>query len=495
MATMHPLPPSAYSLSLSLRDLGYSLETAVADIVDNSIAAEATNIHIICDMYSDTPSFAILDDGWGMSKEELLLAMRHGAVTPESERRPTDLGRFGLGLKTASFSQCRQLTVISLKNGVLCGAEWDLDTIKKQDEWTIALLEPEDIVCVPHIEKMQNNPQGSGTLVLWRKMDRLFEQEQKYTHNERINEKLTILRNHLEFVFHRFIDGEFLGGKKLSLFVNNHLLEAFDPFCKKSDPQALPAENIYLHDQCIKIKPYILPYYSRLSAVDQERYKDRSDFLSNQGAYVYRNGRLMAWGDWFRLTSKGEATKLCRVQIDFPSSLDSFWTIDIKKSHARPPQCVRNRLWQILPKIAEGSKKVIRRRGRADIAETKAPFWDRFESYDNITYSINRDHPLIAGFLEKLGPQEQKALDIILHSVASALPVTSIYSDHATQPQLIERELLSDEDTWSRLKDIHSVFFGNSNNREQFLDVIHSMPRVFAGKESLVRRYIEEEML
>ena len=171
MAKSQVLPPSARSLSASLRDLGYSLETAVADIIDNSISAQATSIDIMCDMSFESPVLAILDNGTGMSENELLAAMRHGTSGPEIERLRTDLGRFGLGLKTASFSQCRQLTVVSAQGGQLCGAEWDLDVVNDEDDWVISVLENSDILNIPFAELIGTD----GTLVLWRKIDRLFE--------------------------------------------------------------------------------------------------------------------------------------------------------------------------------------------------------------------------------------------------------------------------------------------------------------------------------
>ncbi len=485
------LPPSARSLSASLRDIGYSLETAVADILDNSISAEATRIDIICDMVTNQPILSILDNGWGMGENELENAMRHGTIATEVERSPTDLGRFGLGLKTASFSQCRQLTVVSVQNGQYCGAEWDLDLVKEDDDWTISILNEQDIKNIPYIESLRDN----GTLVLWRKMDRLFETEQKHKRDELISEKLAILRNHLELVFHRFLDGEFLKGKKLSITVNNHPLEAFDPFCKKSHPQCLPVENIVLDSKMMYIKPFILPYYSRLSAHDHERYKNRSDFLSNQGVYVYRNGRLMAWGSWFRLIPKGESTKLARIQIDFPSSLDDFWTIDIKKSTARPPQCVRDRLWQILPKIKEGSQSIIKRRGKADIDDRKYPIWERYELDECIKYAINIEHPLIKKFFDKLDENEVRILKNILESISSAIPVTSIYSDHATKPNWIENEVLSEEEILDKLKSLHMILFENSTpDKDHFIDIINSMPRIFSNNMDIVQKYVEEEM-
>lgn len=492
MAKIQPLPPSARSLSASLRDLGYSLETAVADIVDNSISAQATSVKIICDMSLEAPVLAILDNGYGMDEDELLEAMKHGTSGPEIERTRTDLGRFGLGLKTASFSQCRQLTVVSARNGQLCGAEWDLDLVRRQDEWVISVLDSSDISDVPFVERLD----GDGTLVLWRKIDRLFEDEQKNKRDELISESLSILGNHLSLVFHRFLGGEFHDRPKITMSINGDTVEGFDPFCKKSGAQwIIENEKISLNGESVLINAYILPHFSRLSAKDEAYYKNRSDFLSNQGAYVYRNGRLMAWGDWFRLMPKGESTKLARVQIDFPSALDSIWTIDIKKSSARPPHLVRERLRQILPEISEGSKRIYKKRGQKLFSDIKAPVWERFEERDGIHYSINRDHALVKALAHKLSDDQNRSLEVLLDSIASAVPVAGIYDDYATKPRQVETEDVSDGEILARLHSLCSLLFeDNPPDKERFLEVVHSLHRVFGDKMSLVDKFVREEM-
>ena len=240
MARFQELPPSAGSLALSLRDLGYSLETAVADIIDNSITAGATRVDVICDLALPGAALAILDNGCGMTESDIILAMRHGGKGPKVSRTANDLGRFGLGLKTASFSQCRQLTVASRREGGTVAAEWDLDSVIALDSWTISTLDLEEIGRIPFIDQLPE----PGTLVVWRKLDRLVEDEQGQLKVEIVNAKLTLLRDHLSLVFHRFLSGE-VGASKLVIAVNGHELKAFDPFCTSNKAtQKLPKEVI-----------------------------------------------------------------------------------------------------------------------------------------------------------------------------------------------------------------------------------------------------------
>lgn len=207
MARQQLLPPSASSLSASMRDLGYSLEAAVADLVDNSISAHATRVAIVCDLASEHPSLSILDNGDGMTADELILAMRHGAAHPDRPRRADDLGRFGLGLKTASFSQCRRMTVVARKAGVLSGAEWNLDLIDQKDDWVLLVLNDDEAADQPGVSGLGSK----GTVVVWRLLDRLFEDERGDRRDEIVNEKLGMLDRHLALVFHRFLSGEVKG--------------------------------------------------------------------------------------------------------------------------------------------------------------------------------------------------------------------------------------------------------------------------------------------
>ncbi len=489
MARDHRLPPRAASLLASMRDLGYSLETAIADIVDNSISANATAIDIVCNLTSANPSLAIIDNGWGMSGDEIVEAMRHGAANPKEKRGPKDLGRFGLGLKTASFSQCRTLTVASAKNNNVSGAMWSLDRVDDLDDWMLSILDDEDVAAIGYNDRLGQH----GTAVIWTDLDRLFEDETGSRRDEIVNEKLCIVEHHLSLVFHRFLAGEVKGRKKIAITMNGHLILPFDPFCRKNmATQILPEEVVYVGDKAVQMQPFVLPHHSRLTASEYDFYHSRSDFISNQGAYIYRNGRLMAWGDWFRLIPKGEATKLARVQIDFPNSLDESWTIDIKKSRARPPHPVRERLRQIIPQISGRSTTVHRGRGQRLSEETAAPLWERFADHSGIRYGINSRHPLIESLRAKLTRDEVRSLNIILDSVAASLPIEMIYSDYSTSPRDVGQAAGNGDEALEMLKSLHTALYGNgSGDPEAFLQIIKST-RLFEGQMDVAEKYVKE---
>lgn len=474
-----------------MRDLGYSLETAVADLIDNSISADATAIEIICDASGVAPQLIVLDNGKGMSAAELVSAMRHGAVNPNQERSPRDLGRFGLGLKTASFSQCRSLTVVSSKEGVICGAEWNLDRIDAADDWVLSILDDDDINAMPYVNRLGSH----GTAVVWRELDRLVEDEVGKRRDEIVNEKLDVLEKHLGLVFHRFLAGEIREHKKISISVNGHIVDAFDPFCRKnSATQMLPEEIVHIGTTAVHLQPFVLPHHSRLSTHEYDFYQNRSDFISNQGAYIYRNGRLMAWGDWFRLIPKGEATKLARVQIDFPNSLDQSWTIDIKKSRARPPLLVRERLRQIIAQISGRSTTVHRGRGQRLFDEVAAPVWERYADQGGIRYSLNGSHPLVQRLATRLDQEGIQHLNILLESISASLPIEMIYSDYSIHPREVS-QVPNEQDATNKLRALRSALWGNApGDGKSFREVIKST-RLFEQYSELVEKFIKEEFV
>lgn len=483
------LSPHAAALSQSMRDLGYSLETAIADLIDNSITAGAENIHIFLELNAHNPSLAIIDDGSGMSEDELLEAMRPGSRDPREKRDADDLGRFGLGLKTASFSQCKSLTVISRKNSALFAAQWDLDLIASRNEWVVTLPAIEDVENLPYIDELGM----SGTYVLWRKLDRLLESNLHERSIVNAHDKLFEVEKHLALVFHRYLAGDYKK-RKVAIHINGHSIEAFDPFCLTNKATQLMQEEIVRIDgHEIRIQPYILPHHSKLSKKEYDFYRSRSDFVSNQGAYVYRNGRLMAWGDWFRLVAKSEATKLARVRIDFTNALDESWTIDIKKSRAHPPPQVREKLRQIVNRIAEQSKRVHIGRGNRLFEKHEKPLWIRFSDRDGIRYAVNRDHPLVATIQNKLDPDSATVFDSILSVIERAIPLEAIYADYSSAPQSFEeKEAVAYEELKEKLEQFYMLLASSDSiDKEGFARMMLGM-KPFSENKELSRQIIEE---
>lgn len=352
------IPPRASVLVESLRDIGYSLQTAVADIIDNSLAAGAKKIELLADTHAEAPSIGILDDGAGMTRSELLEAMRPGSRSPLEDRSETDLGRFGLGLKTASFSQCRRLTVLTCRNDLVSAATWDLDTVAARDRWVVEL--PQTTKRIPWSGRLS----GDGTLVVWEKLDRLAGADGRGDRQDLVRQ-LDETATHIEFVFHRFLS-DFLSERTGSeghvrILLNGRELRPFDPFHSHHPAtQRHPEETFLLDGKEIAISPMTLPHHDKVSQEDWKRYAGQEGYVKNQGFYLYRNRRLIVHGTWFRLARQAELTKLSRVLVDMPNSLDSKWKVDVKKAWAQPPAPVRERLRGIVGGMEQGTRQLQR---------------------------------------------------------------------------------------------------------------------------------------
>jgi hypothetical protein len=428
------LPPRASALIEAMRDIGYSFESAIADIIDNSISANAKSVEIRFGWDADHPWIAIVDNGIGMPPATLQNAMRPGSQNPLDTRAVSDLGRFGLGLKTASFSQCRELTCVSWQRGQRCAMRWDLDLVAKSEDWTLLELDDAEISALPGI----GPPTDSGTAVLWRKIDRLELVGQGPAAHSNLNELMGIVRSHVARTFHRFIAGE-PGQPKISMKINSLPVEPFDPFLAGNlATQHLPEESVILNGCEVLIQPYILPHHTKVTPSEYERLAGSEGYLRNQGFYVYRNRRLIIWGTWFRLARQEELTKLARIRIDVPNTLDQLWGFDVRKSRAHPPTLVRQRLKQVVERIRGSAKRPYTHRGAITVQRSVSAVWERKTFNDRIEYAINCTHPVIEDLLNDMDQSVRGRLRAVLSMVAISFPHATFFSDYATDPKSVE---------------------------------------------------------
>ena len=418
--------------------MGYSLRTALADVIDNSITAEARNIRLFADTHHAVPAIGILDDGAGMGEEELFDAMRPGSRSPRETRSAADLGRFGLGLKTASFSQCRRLTVATRRASVVSCATWDLDTVAERDKWVVEV--PESLDTVRWLEQLQ----GEGTLVVWEKLDRLVgsgSQEDRRDLVRQLDEAAT----HIEFVFHRFLSGR--EGGRLAISMNDRELRPFDPFhSNHSATQHHQEEVIRLEGGKIRIWPVTLPHHDKVAAEEWKRFGGPEGYVSNQGFYLYRNRRLIVHGTWFRLARQLELTKLARVGIDIPNTLDAEWKIDVKKASAQPPAPVRERLRRIIERIGVPSRRTYTGRGTKLTEASRLPVWRRVQDKNHISYRIDEENPVLAAFRDDLDPAKAREFERILRLLASTFPLEALHVDVSASPEEVRSSQIGSED-------------------------------------------------
>lgn len=437
----------------SMRAVGYSLETAIADIIDNSITAGADRIDVRFTALPK-PRIAIVDNGAGMDRTTLSLAMKLAGRPPSQVRQPYDLGRFGLGLKTASLSQARSLTVVSRQGQALHAVRWDLDHLAKTAKWSLQVLDYTEIRSLPWIECL--DPHERGTLVLWEKLDQLHSAPELL--ERELDELMKRVRDHLGLVFHRFTESTMPPlTKPLVLHINNAPVPRVDPFLMHHrGTREGPQEHINVGDASITVRPYTLPYISKLSARDRQEALIAGSLRDSQGFYIYRASRLVLWGTWFRIIPRNELGKLARVQVDMSNTLDHLWALDIKKSSASPPPEVRRRLAQIADRIVGPSRRVHRYRGRRMDADKVERIWDLIEDRSTFRYEINRDHPLVVALSELLDHTGQAILTQMLRVAESTFPVEDAYnrlgSDNSHNPSTVES---------AELVELAKVFYGS----------------------------------
>ena len=451
------IPPHASCFIESLRSIGYTLETALADIIDNSITSGAARISVRFRWNDGDPWISITDDGCGMSAEELTAAMRFGSSSPLEKRDPKDLGRFGLGMKTASISQCRKLTVASRRAVVsrpperICAREWDLERMahSKSDEWSLGQLDEKEIQsddCLAKLIRNSIGKQESGTIVLWRNFDISLLGERSSADERRFDELLDFSRTHLETVFHRYLSPD-SGYPSVKIDFNGTDLEPFNPFGLSIPArQELTEEKIVLNGGVVFVQPYVLPHQSKVSVEDYRRYGGDEGYLHNQGFYIYRQRRLIVKATWFRLIKKEELNKLIRVRVDIPNSLDHLWNINVNKSQVRPPEFVRRELKKVIGRIEGAGKLVYKRKATRLQNPNRIPVWRREVSDGKIRYRVNMEHPLLQSVLSDLQDERSQKLESVIALIEHSFPFEACHADVANENNDIDKDF-SDEQT------------------------------------------------
>lgn len=417
--------PSPASIVESLRAIGYSLETAIADLIDNSITAGASVVCIDSPYNGADTKLFLLDNGSGMNEETLKNAMKLGSYSPSLQRSKKDLGRFGLGLKTASFSQCKRLTVVTKQNGSIYARAWDLDLIIETNKWCLIKSVPQE-----YIDRL--NDFESGTLVVWEKLDRVISNKDTKAETN-FNNKKGILRRHLSLTFHRFIESD-----RLEIRIGGVPVEAWNPFLpskSSSLKKELPEMQV---SSSVKIKGWVMPHRNYFT---ESEYKDagfRKGWTQMQGFYIYRADRLLTAGGWLGLKPDGTTMlqehhyDLARICVDITNSDDFSWDIDIKKSKATPPDHLREILGQIAKKIRKmaydtysyrGTQKPLTRKK----GKTYIPLWNSVsERNGKLFYSINVEHPFVQDVIGGLDAQNAKKVRQLIKLLAETLPAESI---------------------------------------------------------------------
>lgn len=424
--------PNPASLIQSLRAFGYDISTAIADLIDNSITANSSRIDVVFDWNDAKPWIAIVDDGCGMCEEELLEAMRLGSQSPLDIRDDNDLGRFGLGLKTASLSQCRRLTVATKFGEEVSVRVWDLDVVTEENEWVLLKRGSETVDALIR-DKFQTL--DHGTIVLWEKIDRIFDAENFENEDcqDAFLSEIRSVKTHIAQTFSDFM----IGADGIAISVNGILVEPWDPFMLHSKfTTRLPSETLWGNGSSITVHTYILPHPNKLTPSEFKIYAGPRGWVDQQGFYIYRNKRLIISGEWlFEEIQKKEQYKLARVRVDIGNDVDTEWKIDVKKSVAVPPISLQKELLRIGQAAQRESSRIFKHRGKRlarSVKVEKKFVWHQFVRNGKIGYSINRDHPLVK---QALDLDTTGSINSLLELIEETIPVPTIISDYSEKSE------------------------------------------------------------
>ena len=431
--------PSPTNLLESHRSLGYSIEEAVSDLIDNSITANAKNISFYLEWNKGKPYFVLIDDGNGMSmkQNELIESFKLGSSNPLEKRDPSDLGRFGFGMKTASLSQSKAFIVLTKKNNdVLISRCLDLDFITNlNDGWKLR-----------HVNENENFgfdnkilEQNKGTAIIWNSWDKAPSNKDDF--NSLSNDIL----NYVSVCFHKFIE------KGTSINCNGHKIQACSPIPKVEGGAEVFSKSSLEKNKNVKLGAYVIQHPMRWKE-DYEAthnfnsFKLFNGFESQQGIYIYRCDRLLTpKGDWLGILRRGNSAKLARVTIEYPNDADALWSLDITKTNAKIPYDFVKEIKIFVEKTRKKSNVKINRGHRTirkNLSKLDGRLWTEKKNNSNnsLNYRININHQFIRNFVD-IHNIKESAIESVLNTISDCLPVVKIIENHDFNPTAHDRAL------------------------------------------------------
>ena len=450
--------PNPEYLIKSISEQGYSLETALADLIDNSISANSTKIEILINTDEEPFTLFLADNGEGMDEETLKLSMQFPSTSPDGERENIDLGRFGLGMKTASFSQTRKFTVLSRKKGreKYYGRTWDLSLLKEHG-WKLWVNSDEEIETILDTYKKQSDEKfesfedyNPNTIIVWNGLykfqDYLEESNRQYALQTEIEETL---RGHLSLVFHRFMENK---STPLQIRVNNKQLKPFNPFpISEQDFRSVEFKQRRFGDDSIKLEGFVLPSRSidetkeSVNTIWTTKYRSLTDM---EGIYLYRANRIILFGGWNGLIRKVQKLQLARLRVDIGNSVDHLLHLNVAKSQVIIPHDLKEAFEKYINELKEEATKEFYNRGIKKYPVKKEKHYSLFErkaSNKGTRLELNNNFPLIEGINNELSLKAQSKLKILLKMINTE--INSIRQTHEDRVFLgIENENEISED-------------------------------------------------
>lgn len=420
--------PNPEHLIKSIAEQGYTLETALADLLDNSISANAQNIEIMSTNLENKLKVFITDNGEGMSEFDLSSNMMFPSKSVDSSRSVTDLGRFGLGMKTASFSQTRKFTVLSRKKGTVSfsGRTWDVSYLKQCGKWRILvnseseileLLKAYENVSANHLKSFENYI--PNTIIIWDglyKFENYIDPKNQYKHfKEQIN---TETREYLGIVFHKFMTQQ---SNSLQIRVNNLRVEAFDPFVAINGDSArsLGEKEMKFGKDVLKMNAFVLP----VEACENEANwtTEKKNLMDLEGLYIYRGKRIIFFGGWNGIIKKETKLKLARLKIEFENINDDKLQLNVSKSKIEIPYELKIGVLRYLIELREQAKKEYNNRGlkqsKSKTVVSTIDLLTRVPTTKGVFYKINNEFPVLNEINLSLNEIQKKKLQLLLRAI------------------------------------------------------------------------------
>lgn len=422
--------PNPEYLIKSIAEQGYSLESALADLMDNSISANADKIEVLIKMDQEPFTLFIADNGNGMDEEVLKTSMQFPSNSPEVERNILDLGRFGLGMKTASFSQTRCFTVLSKKKGTntFSGRTWDVNYLKQVGKWRLLVNTQDEISSLTeqyrslsdgHLNRFDNF--SPNTIVVWKglyKFENYLEEDKRQS---ALKKQITeVTSDYLSLVFHRYMERK---EKQLQIRINNNLIAPFNPFPTTiTDFRPIEFKQKKFSTDTIKIEGFVLPSRSidESQSISVWTTKNRS-LMDMEGVYIYRADRLIHFGGWNGLIKKAPRLQLARLRVDIGNRVDHLLHLNVAKSQIEIPHDLTTAFEKYIDELKTQAEREFFNRGirkfSSNRKEDNVQLFARKASNKGTLLEVNSNFPLLKSLMCELQKEQLSKLNLVIRMI------------------------------------------------------------------------------
>lgn len=480
--TWEEASPNPEFLIKSIAEQGYSLETSLADLLDNSISANADKIEVLIDMEKEPFTLFLADNGCGMTEESLVKNMQFPSSSPDKKRNNEDLGRFGLGMKTASFSQTRKFTVLSKPKGELYfkGRTWDVDFLR-DNGWKIIVNSKEEIEnLIQQYKKLSNDHLNefkdfnASTIIIWTglyKFENYLEEENRQ--NALKKEVTEVTSDYLSLVFHKFMERE---KYPINIRINNKILSPFNPFpLSEPDFRPIAYKQRNFSTDTIKIEGFVLPSRS----IDESKNgltiwttKNRG-LMDMEGIYIYRADRIILFGGWNGLIKKAPRLQLARLRVEIGNSVDHLLHLNVAKSQIVIPHDLKKAFERYIEELKIEAEKEFFNRGIREFSNSKQQkresLFERKASNKGVLLELNNEFPLLKEIKKDLSKEQTAKFNLVLRMINTSVNKIRHIHEETTFLNIEEKDGLSLSDLISSITALQKNGFTSEQIKKDIL--------------------------